>query len=147
MFCLLLRTICLVYLFLTLYSEVMSIFDVVICFLDVQMGGSCIHIYFVSLYLFIGELRPLILRNINDKRLLVPVILLLLVVMVVMVVMVVVGCGVLMVVVVVVIVVMVMLVVVVLVMVMLVMVVVVVEGDGHVCVCFPSFGFAHIRLF
>jgi hypothetical protein len=39
-----------------------------------QNGGSCLHIQSVSLYLFIGELSALILRDIKEKKLLLPVI-------------------------------------------------------------------------
>jgi hypothetical protein len=49
---LLLRSICLEYLFSILHSEVMSIFDINVCFLDVAEGwmdGSCFLIPFVSL--------------------------------------------------------------------------------------------------
>ena len=37
-------------------------------------AGSCLHIQSVSLRLFIGELNPLILRDIKEKWLLLPVI-------------------------------------------------------------------------
>ena len=40
-----------------------------------QNDGFCFNIYFVSLFLFIGELSPLMLRDINDSYLLIPVIL------------------------------------------------------------------------
>ena len=39
--------------------------------------GSCLHIQSVNLCLFIGELSPLMLRDIKEKSLLLPVILLL----------------------------------------------------------------------
>ena len=39
-----------------------------------QNVGSCFHIQSLSLFLFIGELSPLILSDINDQWLLTPVI-------------------------------------------------------------------------
>ena len=39
-----------------------------------QNAGSCVYIQSVSLCLFIGELSPLILRDIKEKSLLLPVI-------------------------------------------------------------------------
>jgi hypothetical protein len=39
-----------------------------------QNVGSCLCILSISLYLFIGELSPLILRDIKEKSLLLPVI-------------------------------------------------------------------------
>jgi hypothetical protein len=39
-----------------------------------QSAGSCLHIQSVSLCLFIGELSPLMLRDIKEMRLLLPVI-------------------------------------------------------------------------
>ena len=45
--------------FPTLYSEVISVFEVEVCFLHTAKGGS--------LCLFIGELGPLMLRDINDQ--------------------------------------------------------------------------------
>jgi hypothetical protein len=39
-----------------------------------QNIGSCLRMQFVSLCLFIGELRPLMLRDIKEKRSLLPLI-------------------------------------------------------------------------
>ena len=65
-----------------------------------QKDGSCFCIHSITLCLCIGELSPLILRDINNQWLLIPITLLLLVVVCV-----------------------------------------------NVCVCFPSCGFPHVRLF
>ena len=71
--------------FQPLYSEVMSIFFFFFFFLrQVFMqpkNGSCFSIQCVNRFLFISELRPLMLRGINDQWLLVPVILLVVVVL------------------------------------------------------------------
>ena len=60
------------------YSEVMPILDVKACFLDTVEGWILFSIHSVSLCLFIGKLRPLMLRDINEQRLLITIILLLL---------------------------------------------------------------------
>ena len=59
------------------YAEVMFIIVAEVCFCMQQNDESCLCIQSVSLCLFIGELSPLMLRDINDQWLLVPNILLL----------------------------------------------------------------------
>jgi hypothetical protein len=53
-------------LFVALNFEVVSIFDAEIISYIHQSVGSCLYIQSVSLCLFIGELCPLMLRDIND---------------------------------------------------------------------------------
>ena len=65
--CLFLRSVCLENLFPTLYSEQMSIFVVECVSCKQQNVGSCFRIQSLSLCLFIGELSPLILSDINDQ--------------------------------------------------------------------------------
>jgi hypothetical protein len=50
-----------------------------------QNYASCFYIYSDSLYLFTGELSPLLLRDIEEELLLIPVILMLLLLLVVVV--------------------------------------------------------------
>jgi hypothetical protein len=53
--------------FSAFYSEVISIFVAEVCFLcAVQFWILFVHPYSVSLCLFIGQLSPLIMRDIND---------------------------------------------------------------------------------
>ena len=54
-------------LFPALYSEVMFIFVAEVCFSYAAADGSCVCAHSVSLCLFIRELSPLMLSNINDK--------------------------------------------------------------------------------
>ena len=75
----LLGSVCLENLFPALYSEVMSIFVAEVCFLY----GSCFLTHSVSLYFLIGELSPLMLRDINYQRLLISVLLMVVAVVVV----------------------------------------------------------------
>jgi hypothetical protein len=63
----LLRSICLEYLLLSYYPEVMSILDVKMDFLDAAEGGILI-LHSFSQCLLIGELRSLMLRDINNQR-------------------------------------------------------------------------------
>lgn len=65
-----LRFIFLLYLFPTLYPEEMCILDVQVCFLDAAEGCVLLFIHSVSLLFLLVEFSPLILREINDKRLL-----------------------------------------------------------------------------
>ena len=69
-----LATICLEICFPDLYPEVMSVFIPEVYFFYEIKCWSCLHIQSISLYLFIGELSPLILRDIKEKSLLLPVI-------------------------------------------------------------------------
>ena len=39
-----------------------------------KMNGSCLHIHSVSVCLYFGELRPLMLKDINDESLFIPVV-------------------------------------------------------------------------
>jgi hypothetical protein len=59
-----LGTICLENRFPSFYSEVVSVFVTEVCF---QNAGSCLRIHSFSLCLFIGELSPLMLRDIKEK--------------------------------------------------------------------------------
>ena len=54
----------------------MSVFVVEVCFVNSRMldPGSCFRIQSLSLCVFISELSPLILSDINDQWLLTPVI-------------------------------------------------------------------------
>ena len=69
-----LSSFCLEYLFPYFYPELMSIF--LLSFVSCMQGKdrTFLCIYSVSLYLFIVELRPLILRVTNEQYLLIPVI-------------------------------------------------------------------------
>ena len=58
-----------------LYSEEMSVFEVEVCFLYVARRMDSVVISNLLVFLFIGELSPFILKNINDQGLLFPVIL------------------------------------------------------------------------
>jgi hypothetical protein len=64
-------------LFPALDSEVVSVFVAEVCFLYAVDDEPYLCIHYISLCCFIGELIPLMLRDINDQWLLVPVILLL----------------------------------------------------------------------
>jgi hypothetical protein len=55
------------------FYSVVSAFITQACFLYAANAGSCFHILFVSLCLFIGVMSPLILRDIKEKLLLLPV--------------------------------------------------------------------------
>lgn len=67
-----------------LFSELMSILYIEVCLLSVAEGGDLLFfIFYVSLCLFIGELRPFVLIDINEQWLLIPAVLLLFVVLVV----------------------------------------------------------------
>ena len=68
---LLLKSVWLENLFLTFYSEVMYFFDIEVCFLNVAEGWVLFSYHFVTLCLFIGELIPMTLRDINDQWLLI----------------------------------------------------------------------------
>jgi hypothetical protein len=48
-----------------LHTEVVTVFVAKVCMQ--QDDGSCLHIHSVSLCLCIGELSPLMLRDINDQ--------------------------------------------------------------------------------
>jgi hypothetical protein len=60
--------------FLSFYSEVVSVFVPEVGFFMHQNVGSCLCSQSVSLCLFIRVLSPLILRDIKEKYLLLPVI-------------------------------------------------------------------------
>ena len=66
-----LGTICLENYFPAFYSEVVSVFVTEVHFLYAENTGSCLFIQSVSLYLFIGKLSPLMLRDIRHQRLLI----------------------------------------------------------------------------
>lgn len=57
----------LVYLFPTLYPEVMFILDVQVCFLDAAEGCVLLFIHSVRLLFLLVEFSPLLWREINDK--------------------------------------------------------------------------------
>jgi hypothetical protein len=68
-----LGTICLENCFPDFYSEVVSVFIPEVGFLYAAKCWVLLHNQSVSLCLFIGELNPLILRDIKEKSLLLPV--------------------------------------------------------------------------
>jgi hypothetical protein len=50
------------------HSELMSILIAFMCVSCMHQNNGCyFHIHCVSLWLFIGELNPLMLRDINDQ--------------------------------------------------------------------------------
>ena len=53
--------------FSTLYADIMSIFDVEVCLLDAAERMDPVSTSIKSLCLFIRELSPLILRDINGQ--------------------------------------------------------------------------------
>ena len=54
------------------YCEVVPVFLMEVCFYMHQSAGTCLCIKSISICLFIGEMRPLILRDIRERWLLVP---------------------------------------------------------------------------
>lgn len=67
-----------------LSSELMSILFIEVCLLSVAEGSDLLFfIFYVSLRLFIGELGPFVLIDVNEQWLLIPAVLLLFVVLVV----------------------------------------------------------------
>lgn len=67
-----------------LSSELMSILYIEVCLLSVAEGSDLLFfIFYVSLCLFIGELGPFVLIDVNEQWLLIPAVLLLFVVLVV----------------------------------------------------------------
>jgi hypothetical protein len=69
-----LGTICLENCFAAFYSEVVSVFVTEVSFLYAENTGSSLHWIVCCLCLFIGELSPLMLRDIKEKSLFLPVI-------------------------------------------------------------------------
>ena len=63
-----LRTICLEICFPAFYSEEVSVFVLRLVSCKQQNVGSCLYSQSISLCLFIGELSPLILRDIKEKQ-------------------------------------------------------------------------------
>ena len=70
----LLSSICLEYLLPSFYPEIMSILDVKLCFLAAAAGWILFSHLFCWSVSFGGELRPLMLRDINEQCLFIPVI-------------------------------------------------------------------------